>query len=66
MENKQNMTENLKDIFSGDFQTHQEVFLRLLKTTLKLNKNGKEEFFLLPNGKKRNFANLMSNEISFR
>ena len=62
----QNMTENLKEIFSTDFHTYQEVFLRLLKTTLKLNKNGKEEFFQLPNGKKRYFANLMSNAEELR
>ena len=59
---KQSMTENLKEIFSGDCGDYwQDHFLKLLKTTLKLNNNGTEEVFQLPNGKKRRFADLVSN-----
>ena len=38
----------------------QMIFLNVLKTTLKLDQNGEEEFFQLPNCKKRYFTDLMS------
>ena len=56
----------LKVIFNGDFHQQQEDILKLLKTTLKLKNNGKEEFFQLPNGKKRHFADLVSNAEELR
>ena len=58
---KQNMPQRMKKLFDGDFEDIQEIYLRLLKTILKLKTNGNDEFFQLPNGKKRYFADLMSN-----
>ena len=58
-----NNTKELKDLFGGSFQ---EVLLQLLKTTLKLKNKGQEEFFLLPDGKKRHFADLVSNADELR
>ena len=54
---RQTMPEKVKVIFDG----HSVFFLELLRTILKLKNKGGEEFFQLPNGKKRHFADLMSN-----
>ena len=63
----QNMPQLVKELFDdGNFQDIQEVYLRLLKIILKLKNNGREEFFQLPNGKKRYFADLMSNTDDLR
>ena len=58
---KQNMPHVVKELFDGNLQGTQGFYLVLLKIILKLKNNGKEEFFQLPNGKKRYFADLMSN-----
>ena len=58
-----NNSKKLKELLDGSFQ---EVLLQLLKTTLKLKNKGQEEFFQLPNGKKRYFADLVSNADELR
>ena len=66
---KENMSKNLKEMFNGDFHDSQLLFLKLLKTILKLNKlkeKGKKESFQLPNGKKRCFDDLVSNADELR
>ena len=62
----QNMPKDIKECLFSDFQNYQELILKVLKTTLKLRRNEKEEFFQLPNGKKRCFADLVSNADEFR
>ena len=63
---KQNMPLLVKEHFDGNFQVIQEVYLKLLKTILKLKNSGRKEFFQLPNGKKRYFADLVSNADELR
>ena len=60
------MPKDIKECLFSDFQNYQELILKVLKTTLKLRSNEKEEFFQLPNGKKRYFADLVSNADEFR
>ena len=63
------MTNIDKTNFSGAFEgveKCQELYLELLRTTLKLKNNGNEEYFQLPNGKKRYFADLVSNADELR
>ena len=62
----QNMPKDIKECLFSDFQNYQELILKVLKTTLKLRSNEKEEFFQLTNGKKRCFADLVSNADEFR
>ena len=57
---EQNMPEKVKEIFDGQSEFSQTC-LKLLRTILKLKNKGGEEVFQLPNGKKRHFADLMSN-----
>ena len=57
---KQNMPEKVKEIFDGQSELR-TLILELMRTILKLKNKGGEEFFQLPNGKKRHFADLMSN-----
>ena len=72
---KQNvLSKNLKVVsraFDEDFEDTPGTLLvlKLLKVILKLNKmkeEGKEEFFQLPNGKKRRFDDLVSNTDELR
>ena len=62
----QNKSKNVEKTFSGDFEEAQEIYLELLRTTLKLKNNGRDEYFQLPNGKKRYFADLVSNADEIR
>ena len=63
---KQNMLEMVKEHYYGDAQDTEEFYLKILKTILKLKSKGREEFFKLPNGKKRYFADLVSNADELR
>ena len=63
---KENMPEMVKVYFNGDFQDSQEFHLKVLKTILKLKSKGREEFYQLPNGKKRYFTDLVSNADELR
>ena len=63
---KQNMPQLVKELFDGNSHSTQEAYVKLLKTILKLKKNGREEFFQLPNGKKRYLADLVSNTDKLR
>ena len=63
---RQKMPETVKMVFDGHLEIHQTLILELLRAILKLKNNGGEEFFHLPNGKKRHFADLMSNADEIR
>ena len=60
-----NMPPEISDVFKENHLPEdggneiQMIVLKVLKTTLKLDKDGREEFFQLPDGKKRYFADLM-------
>ena len=54
------MPEKVKEIFDGQSELR-TLILELMRTILKLKNKGGEEFFQLPNGEKRHYADLISN-----
>ena len=63
---RKNMPENVKEMFDGHSEFFLPFTLEILRTIYKLNNNGREEFFQLPNGKKRYFEDLVSNAKELR
>ena len=63
---KQNMPQLVKEHFDGNCHDIQLGHLKMLKTILKLKNSGREDFFQLPNGKRRYFTDLMSNAHELR
>ena len=63
---KQNMPQPVKEHFDGNCHDIQLGHLKMLKTILKLKNSGREDFFQLPNGKRRYFTDLMSNAYELR
>ena len=57
---RQNMPEKVKEIFDGQSELR-TLILELMRTILKLKNKGGEEFFQLPSGEKRHYADLISN-----